>query len=52
VDGATDYTQLVRNISTVDAVIFVGGLGPSLEGEEMNVNSEGIYIYVSIFKKH
>ncbi len=33
--------QSIENIKTADVVIFVGGISPSLEGEEMGVNLPG-----------
>jgi beta-glucosidase len=37
----SDMKALVRRIQDVDAVIFVGGISPQLEGEEMPVNFKG-----------
>ena len=36
-----DFSALVKRIKNADAVIYVGGLSPKLEGEEMQVNAEG-----------
>jgi beta-glucosidase len=36
-----DFTELVKRIKGVDAVVYAGGLSPQLEGEEMPVNAEG-----------
>jgi hypothetical protein len=32
-DGATNYTELVKNITGVEAIIYVGGIDQSMEGE-------------------
>ena len=37
----TDYQSLMNQVSDADVVIFVGGISPRLEGEEMRVNEEG-----------
>jgi beta-glucosidase len=37
----TDVTALLDRIKDADAVIFVGGISPQLEGEEMKVNFPG-----------
>lgn len=39
--SAQKITNLIERVKGVDAVIFVGGISPELEGEEMNVNVEG-----------
>ncbi|WP_313381798.1 beta-glucosidase [Proteiniphilum saccharofermentans] len=36
-----DFSNLMAKLNDVDAIIYVGGLSPSLEGEEMPVNAEG-----------
>ena len=36
-----DYQQTIALLKGIDKVIFVGGIAPSLEGEEMPVNIEG-----------
>ena len=36
-----EFSSLVEKIKDVDAIIYVGGLSPRLEGEEMPVNAEG-----------
>jgi beta-glucosidase len=36
-----DYQQTIDQLKGIDKVIFVGGIAPSLEGEEMPVNIEG-----------
>ena len=36
-----DYQQTIAQLKGIDKVIFVGGIAPSLEGEEMPVNIEG-----------
>ena len=35
------FDELVARIKNVDAIIYVGGLSPRLEGEEMPVSAEG-----------
>lgn len=37
----TDYTALAGKLSQADAIVFVGGISPQLEGEEMPVNAPG-----------
>jgi beta-glucosidase len=37
----TDFTALVNRLKDVDAFVFVGGISPQLEGEEMKVNFPG-----------
>lgn len=37
----TDYTALLKSIKDVDALIYVGGISPQLEGEEMKVDYPG-----------
>ena len=36
-----DYQQTIAQLKNVDKVIFVGGISPALEGEEMPVNIDG-----------
>ncbi len=36
-----DYTAIVNQLKGIDKVIFVGGISPALEGEEMPVQIEG-----------
>lgn len=36
-----DYQQTIDQLKDIDKVIFVGGISPALEGEEMPVNIEG-----------
>ena len=36
-----DYQQAIKQLKGIDKVIFVGGISPALEGEEMPVNIEG-----------
>lgn len=36
-----DYTETIRQLKGIDKVIFVGGISPALEGEEMPVHIEG-----------
>jgi beta-glucosidase len=35
------WTRAIEAASTADAVIYVGGISPQLEGEEMKVNADG-----------
>lgn len=37
----TNFTQLTNRLKEVDAIIYVGGISPQLEGEEMPVNAPG-----------
>src|SRR6476620_7281374 len=37
----TDFTALANRIKDVDAIVFVGGISPQLEGEEMRVDYPG-----------
>jgi beta-glucosidase len=37
----TDFIALVNRLKDVDAIIFVGGISPQLEGEEMKVTYPG-----------
>ncbi len=37
----TDFTALVNRLKDADAFVFVGGISPQLEGEEMKVNFPG-----------
>jgi beta-glucosidase len=36
-----DYNAVAQKVKDVDAIIFVGGISPKLEGEEMKVNLPG-----------
>lgn len=36
-----DYNAVAQSVKDVDAIIFVGGISPKLEGEEMKVNLPG-----------
>lgn len=36
-----DYDAVAQSVKDVDAIIFVGGISPKLEGEEMKVNLPG-----------
>jgi len=36
-----DFTGVVNNVKDADAIIFVGGISPQLEGEEMRVSKVG-----------
>lgn len=40
-DNKSEITALVKRLKETDIVIFVGGISPELEGEEMPVNIEG-----------
>jgi beta-glucosidase len=37
----TDFRALAQRVKNADAIIFVGGISPQLEGEEMKVNEPG-----------
>jgi len=37
----TDFTAVANRLKDADAIIFVGGISPQLEGEEMRVNYPG-----------
>lgn len=37
----TDFTALVNRLKDADAIIYVGGISPQLEGEEMRVDYPG-----------
>ena len=37
----TDFTALANGIKDADAIVYVGGISPQLEGEEMPVNAPG-----------
>ena len=37
----TDFRALANRVKDADAIIFVGGISPQLEGEEMQVNDPG-----------
>ncbi|MDX1953986.1 MAG: glycoside hydrolase family 3 C-terminal domain-containing protein [Chitinophagaceae bacterium] len=36
-----DFTALANRVKDADAILFVGGISPQLEGEEMSVNEPG-----------
>ena len=36
-----DYQRVISQLKDIDKVVFVGGISPALEGEEMPVNIEG-----------
>ena len=36
-----DYQQIIAQLNGIEKVIFVGGISPALEGEEMPVNIDG-----------
>lgn len=40
-EGKTDFAALTSRVKDADAIIFVGGISPQLEGEEMKVNEPG-----------
>jgi beta-glucosidase len=41
-DGSIlDYEGIARKVEDADAIVFVGGISPKLEGEEMKVNLPG-----------
>lgn len=37
----TDFKALANRVKSADAIVFVGGISPQLEGEEMKVNEPG-----------
>ncbi|HMS67829.1 MAG: glycoside hydrolase family 3 C-terminal domain-containing protein [Saprospiraceae bacterium] len=37
----TDFEALAKRMANVDAILYVGGISPQLEGEEMKVNLPG-----------
>src|SRR5690606_1332172 len=37
----TNFEQLANRLKDADAIIYVGGISPQLEGEEMKVNEVG-----------
>jgi beta-glucosidase len=37
----TDFNALAQRVKSADAIIFIGGISPQLEGEEMKVNYPG-----------
>ncbi|WP_207425295.1 glycoside hydrolase family 3 C-terminal domain-containing protein [Pedobacter sp. SYSU D00535] len=37
----TDFNALAKRVKDADAIVFVGGISPQLEGEEMKVNEPG-----------
>jgi beta-glucosidase len=37
----TDMNALVNQAAAADVIVFIGGISPELEGEEMQVNAEG-----------
>jgi beta-glucosidase len=37
----TDFTALANKVKNADAIVFVGGISPQLEGEEMRVDYPG-----------
>ncbi|AHM63589.1 glycoside hydrolase family 3 protein [Flammeovirgaceae bacterium 311] len=37
----TDFNALARRLKDADAIVFVGGISPQLEGEEMKVDEPG-----------
>lgn len=41
-ESVIDYNQIIsKQLAGIDKVVFVGGIAPSLEGEEMPVNIDG-----------
>jgi len=40
-ESPIDYQQTISQLKGIDKVVFVGGISPALEGEEMPVNIEG-----------
>ncbi len=39
--GKTDFNALANRVKDADAIVFVGGISPQLEGEEMRVDFPG-----------
>src|SRR5438046_4809553 len=37
----SDFNALAKRVKDADAIVFVGGITPQLEGEEMRVNQPG-----------
>jgi beta-glucosidase len=37
----TNFNALANSIKDADAIVYVGGISPQLEGEEMPVNAPG-----------
>ena len=42
IEKPVDYTATINQLKGIDKVIFVGGISPALEGEEMPVHIEEI----------
>jgi len=40
-ESEIDYTDIINRLKDIDKVVFVGGIAPSLEGEEMPVEIDG-----------
>ena len=40
-ESIIDYDQIISQLKGIDKVVFVGGIAPSLEGEEMPVQIDG-----------
>jgi len=40
-ESVIDYDAIIKKLAGIDKVVFVGGIAPSLEGEEMPVNIDG-----------
>ena len=40
-DSEMDYSDIIGRLKGIDKVVFVGGIAPSLEGEEMPVEIDG-----------
>lgn len=38
-----DFSALINKVKDADAIVFVGGISPRLEGEEMKVNTPGFH---------
>jgi beta-glucosidase len=37
------FASTIKNVKDADLIIYVGGISPRIEGEEMNVNVKGFY---------
>lgn len=41
IESTIDYSKIINKLAGIDKVVFVGGIAPSLEGEEMPVMIDG-----------
>lgn len=42
-DTPKSFSQTIENVSDADLIVYVGGISPRIEGEEMNVDIPGFY---------